>query len=71
MVWFISWAPDWSPTTNYLQHSYIHWMTRSVFSGKRKVHLNTQIDDVHLNTDPVQAPMAPISSAASVTSRLM
>lgn len=51
MVWFISWAADWSATTNYLQHAYIHWMTRSLFAGKRKVHLNTQVDDIHLNTD--------------------
>ncbi|KND91101.1 hypothetical protein TOPH_04286 [Tolypocladium ophioglossoides CBS 100239] len=51
MVWFIDWAPEWSATTNYLQHAYIHWMTRSLFSGKRKVHLNTQVDDIHLNTD--------------------
>lgn len=51
MVWFISWAPDWSATTNYLQHAYIHWMTRSVFSGKRKIHLSAQVDDVHLHTE--------------------
>ncbi|POR39131.1 Uncharacterized protein TPAR_00683 [Tolypocladium paradoxum] len=51
MVWFISWAPDWSATSNYLQHAYIHWMTRSVFSGKRKTHLSAQVDDIHLNTD--------------------
>ncbi|KAG7129029.1 hypothetical protein HYQ46_010197 [Verticillium longisporum] len=27
-VWFTSWAPDWSSTSNYLQHAHIHWMTR-------------------------------------------
>ncbi|PSR76994.1 hypothetical protein BD289DRAFT_378234 [Coniella lustricola] len=51
MVWFISWATDWSQTSNYLQHAYIHWMTRGLFVGKRKVYLNTQVDDMHLSTD--------------------
>ncbi|KYK60816.1 extracellular serine-rich protein [Drechmeria coniospora] len=50
MVWFISWAPEWSATTNYLQHAYIHWMTRGLFSGKRKTHLSAQVDDVQLET---------------------
>lgn len=30
MVWFISWGTDWSQTSNYLQHAYIHWMTRGL-----------------------------------------
>lgn len=30
MVWFMSWATDWSQTSNYLQHAYIHWMTRGL-----------------------------------------
>jgi hypothetical protein len=30
MVWFISWATDWSITSNYLQHAWIHWMTRGL-----------------------------------------
>ncbi|PHH84639.1 hypothetical protein CDD83_1620 [Cordyceps sp. RAO-2017] len=51
MAWFISWAPDWSATSNFLQHAYIHWMTRSLFVGKRKLHLSAQVDDVHLDTD--------------------
>lgn len=42
-VWFTSWAPEWSVTSNYLQHAHIHWMTRGVFLGKRKVHLSAQI----------------------------
>lgn len=50
MVWFISWATDWSQTSNFLQHSYIHWMTRGLFVGKRKVWLSTQVDDMHLAT---------------------
>lgn len=49
-VWFISWAPDWSQTSNFLQHAHIHWMTRGLFLGKRKIHLGAQIDDVQLST---------------------
>ena len=30
MVFFIGWATDWSLTSNYLQHAYIHWVTRGV-----------------------------------------
>lgn len=50
MVWFGSWATEWSPTSNFLQHAYIHWMTRGLFLGARKTYLSTQIDDVHLST---------------------
>lgn len=51
MVFFTSWASDWSLASNYLQHSFIHWITRGLFSGKRKTYLNTQVDDVHLSTE--------------------
>ena len=30
MVWFLGWATEWSQTSNYLQHAYIHWMTRGL-----------------------------------------
>lgn len=30
MVFFMGWATDWSPTSNFLQHAYIHWMTRGL-----------------------------------------
>lgn len=30
MVFFTSWATNWSLTSNYLQHAYIHWMTRGL-----------------------------------------
>ncbi|KAH7366800.1 hypothetical protein B0T11DRAFT_237061 [Plectosphaerella cucumerina] len=50
-VWFTSWAPSWSATSNYLQHAHIHWITRGVFLGKRKTHLSAQVDDVQLPTD--------------------
>ncbi|KAI6791281.1 hypothetical protein KC361_g7427 [Hortaea werneckii] len=51
MVWFSSWATDWSPTSNFLQHAYIHWLTRGLFTGRRRIFLSTQVDDVHLETE--------------------
>lgn len=30
MVWFTSWATDWSPTSNFLQHAWITWATRGL-----------------------------------------
>lgn len=51
LVWFLGWAHEWSQTTAFLQHAHIHWITRGVFLGKRKVYLNPQIDDVQLATD--------------------
>ncbi|KAK3384072.1 hypothetical protein B0T24DRAFT_72677 [Lasiosphaeria ovina] len=56
MVWFLGWSTDWSQTSNFLQHAYIHWMTRGLFAGKRKVYLNTQVDDMHLDTEIYSPP---------------
>lgn len=50
MVWFTSFATDWSTTSTYLQHSYIHWVTRGLFTGRRRIFLGTQVDDMHLPT---------------------
>ncbi|CAD0114117.1 unnamed protein product [Aureobasidium uvarum] len=50
MVWFSSWATQWALTSNYLQHAYIAWLTRGLTVGYRRIHLSTQVDDVHLNT---------------------
>jgi len=55
MVYFTSFDTIWSETSNFFQHSWIHWMTRGTFVGRRKVLFNTQIDDVHLITD-IYAP---------------
>ena len=30
MAFFISWATDWNIASNYLQHAWIHWMTRGI-----------------------------------------
>lgn len=51
MAFFISWATEWAIASNFLQHTWIHWMTRGIFSGKRKTYLGTQVDDVHLATE--------------------
>ncbi|KAM7186129.1 non-anchored cell wall protein-1 [Naviculisporaceae sp. PSN 640] len=51
MVWFVGFATDWSQTSNYLQHAYIHWMTRGLFVGNRKIYFGTQVDDMHLDTE--------------------
>jgi hypothetical protein len=50
MALFIGFATEWSSTSNYLQHAYIHWVTRGLFAGARKTYLGTQIDDMHLVT---------------------
>lgn len=50
MVFFISWATDWNPTSNILQHAYINWVTRGLYLGFRRIYFSTQIDDVHLET---------------------
>jgi hypothetical protein len=50
MVWFTSWASDWSSTSAFLQHAHIHWMTRGLFVGHRRIYFNTQVDDMHLAT---------------------
>ncbi|KAL1872608.1 hypothetical protein Plec18167_006726 [Paecilomyces lecythidis] len=51
MVFFISFDTTWSPTSNYLQHAWITWLTRGLYSGYRRVNLNTQVDDMFLESD--------------------
>ncbi|QDS77798.1 hypothetical protein FKW77_005623 [Venturia effusa] len=50
MAWFTSFATDWSTTSNFIQHSYIHWITRGLFTGRRRIFFGTQVDDMHLST---------------------
>ncbi|KAF2808373.1 uncharacterized protein BDZ99DRAFT_445777 [Mytilinidion resinicola] len=50
-VWFLPFAQDWSPASNFLQHAWIHWMTRGLYVGFRRVYFNTQVDDMFLETD--------------------
>ncbi|RAK78714.1 putative extracellular serine-rich protein [Aspergillus fijiensis CBS 313.89] len=51
MAFFISFDTTWSATSNYLQHAWIAWITRGLYAGYRRVNLNTQIDDMFLETD--------------------
>ncbi|KAL2070954.1 hypothetical protein VTL71DRAFT_13980 [Oculimacula yallundae] len=50
MAWFIGWAADWSPTSTYLEHAWITWMTRGLYVGFRRVYFSTQVDDMFLQT---------------------
>jgi hypothetical protein len=51
MVWFLPFSSDWSPTSAILMHTWVHWMTRGLYAGYRRMSLNTQIDDVFLITE--------------------
>lgn len=51
MVWFTSYGTDWSPASNFVMHGHIHWLTRGLFVGRRRIYFNTQVDDMHLETD--------------------
>lgn len=50
MAFFIGFDTTWSSTSSYLQHAWITWMTRGLYAGYRRVNLNTQIDDMFLET---------------------
>jgi len=54
MVWFTSWATDWNPTSNFLMHAWIHWATRGLYVGFRRVYFTPQVDDMFLETDLYQ-----------------
>ncbi|KAE8149979.1 hypothetical protein BDV25DRAFT_155333 [Aspergillus avenaceus] len=51
MAIFMGFDTTWSATSNYLQHGWINWLTRGLYAGHRRVNLNTQIDDMFLETD--------------------
>lgn len=55
MAWFMPFALDWSGTSNYLQHVWIHWLTRGLYLGFRRVYFSTQVDDMFLQT-PLYTP---------------
>lgn len=50
MVFFTSFAAGWSQASNFIQHSWIIWMTRGLYLGQRRAYLGTQIDDILLAT---------------------
>ncbi|PWY92704.1 hypothetical protein BO70DRAFT_384159 [Aspergillus heteromorphus CBS 117.55] len=51
MAFFLSFDTSWSATSTLLQHAWISWLTRGLYAGYRRVNLNTQIDDMFLETD--------------------
>ncbi|KAJ5592776.1 hypothetical protein N7537_009680 [Penicillium hordei] len=51
MVFFLSFDTVWSSTSSYMQHAWITWITRGLYAGYRRVNLNTQIDDMFLETE--------------------
>jgi hypothetical protein len=55
MAWFMPFALDWSGTSNYLQHVWIHWLTRGLYLGFRRIYFSTQVDDMFLET-PLYTP---------------
>lgn len=55
MVWFMPFALDWAATSNILQHAWINWITRGLYVGFRRTYLNTQVDDMFLET-PMYRP---------------
>lgn len=56
MAFFISSNTTWSQTSTYLQHAWINWITRGTHAGQRRVTLNTQIDDMFLESDIYNSP---------------
>jgi hypothetical protein len=55
MVWFMPFALDWASSSNFLQHAWIHWVTRGLYVGFRRMYFSTQIDDMFLET-PLYRP---------------
>ncbi|EKV04242.1 Extracellular serine-rich protein, putative [Penicillium digitatum PHI26] len=51
MAFFVSFDTVWSSTSSYLQHAWITWITHGLYAGYRRVNLNTQIDDMFLETE--------------------
>ncbi|POS84729.1 hypothetical protein EPUL_001873 [Erysiphe pulchra] len=51
MAWFIGFSTEWSATSNFLQHASIHWATRGLYLGYRRLNFNTQVDDMFLISD--------------------
>jgi hypothetical protein len=52
-VWFSAFDPDLTSST-LLSHAWIHWITRGLYLGFRRTYLNTQVDDVFVETELYQ-----------------
>lgn len=51
MVFFTSMDTTWSSTSAFIQHAWVHWLTHGVYAGYRRVNINTQVDDMFLESD--------------------
>ena len=51
MAFFISTNSTWSETSRFIQHASVGWLTRGLHAGHRRVNLNTQVDDMFLESD--------------------
>ena len=49
-VWFSAFDMNLTSST-LLSHAWIHWLTRGLYLGLRRVYLNTQVDDVFVETE--------------------
>lgn len=50
MVYFLPLATAWSQTSNFLGHIWVHFLTRGLYTGFRRLYFSTQIDDLFLKT---------------------
>ncbi|CAG8982285.1 hypothetical protein HYALB_00004519 [Hymenoscyphus albidus] len=54
MVFFISSGAEFQATSALLNHAWIHWATRGLYAGYRRINFNTQkgvVDDMFLQTE--------------------
>lgn len=51
MVFYVPFSTDWSVTSIWLQHSWVDWATRGLYTGYRRALLPTQVDDMFLESD--------------------
>ena len=51
MVFYVPFSTDWAVTSVWLQHAWIDWGTRSLYTGYRRALLPTQVDDMFLESD--------------------
>ncbi|KAF1812708.1 hypothetical protein P152DRAFT_396947 [Eremomyces bilateralis CBS 781.70] len=50
IVFFTAWATDALVTSAYLDHVWVQWATRGLYTGIRRLNFGTQVDDVFLQT---------------------
>lgn len=53
-VWFSAFDPNLTSST-VLSHAWIHWLTRGLYLGFRRIYFNTQVDDVFVMSELYQS----------------